>query len=208
MNNDGGSATQAAAVDAHRVRQFEHIDGQFAVHVYLPVKLTAPAAADLHQCCATLEAGGAHEIPPDELHVSLSRTFTLSRSQLEGFADALRRALRRRSAVRVPLDASLAELPNDTRTRFFAALELRRGTDGHAAVCSLIDTVDAVVARYGQTCFYAERRLHISVAWALAPLCSSLSPLPAALASWRPLFDSVACRIGERVSTFNLASAF
>jgi hypothetical protein len=194
----------ASTAEDGRVRQFAHVDGQFAVHVYLPVRLDPRPAADLRQCLRLLEAEGAHAVPQEELHVSLSRTFTLGRPQLEGFDDALRRALRQCATVHAPLDSTVVELTNDTRTRFFAAMELRRGTEGHAAVCALIDAVDGVVERYGQTRFYEERRLHLSVAWALAPFCAPLPSLPANVTSSQLKLDCVAWRIGERVNTFRL----
>ena len=125
---------------------------------------------------------------------------------------------------------ALCQFANDTRSRFFAVLELKSGTPAYAAVGSLIDAVDQVMARYGQPRFYAERRTHISVAWSLAPLVEPLPALDATLGGriggdtanvGRHIFagggsgsgdvpglhicwDSVAWRIGERETTFRL----
>ena len=237
--DDEADGVSASTRDDGRVRAFDHVDGQFAVHVYIPLRLDAQLASSLRGCCTALEVAAAatgikvHAIDDATYHLSLSRTVALQRPQIDGFADALRLALRRCStsgasgggggggggnsgrrqqqqqqqrhpAMRVAVATTLCALPNDTHTRFFAALELRSGNPGHAAVNALIDAVDAVLARYGQPRFYAERRLHFSVAWSLVPLPSPLPPLPAAAAASHLLLDRIECRIGERVSTFPL----
>lgn len=75
----------------------------------------------------------------------------------------------------------------------------------------MIDAVDGVCARFDQPPFYAERRLHFSVAWSLEPLpqrapssCSSSGMAPPSLRSSEVAFDQVACKIGERVTVFRL----
>lgn len=159
-----------------RVRQFAHVDGQYATHIYLPVRPEAALGESLRRCCADLgRRSGVHALDPASYHLSLSRTVTLSRAQIDGFNDALRVALRRCAASRAPVSDALVALPNDTRTRHFAALELQAGTEAHASICAMIDAVDAVLARYALPSFYAERRLHFSIAWSLEPLAE---PLP------------------------------
>lgn len=188
-----------------RIRHFAHKDGHYAVHVYLPVPLDPTWRAALAKCTAQLggTSSAVHAIGAENCHVSLSRTAMLPFDRLEGFLDAIKLALRRSTAVSASSSAGLCELSNDTRTRYFAAVELRRASAGHAAACALIDAVDAVFARYGLPPFYAERRLHFSFAWALAPL-PTLPTLPPTLGA-RPLcFESAACRIGERTTTFRL----
>lgn len=192
-----------------RVRQFEHVDGAFAVHVYLPVALGASLRTQLGACASVLQgraAAGApvHATEPAEWHVSLSRTVTLQKAQLDAFLDALRVALRRCAAVRASA-SRFCELPNDTGTRFFAALELER-TPAHAEVCRMIDAVDGVLARYGLPKFYAERRLHFSFAWSLAAL-PQLPGLAGAAADLSVGLGSVACRVGERTTVFELRAA-
>ena len=102
--------------------------------------------------------------------------------------------------------STLSELANDTRTRFFAALDMVAGNSGYAAIQRLVDTVDSVFAVYGLPPYYAERRLHFSVAWSIREL-----PVPLPRLSIHPTgstvtFDRVDCRIGERVSTFQLSA--
>ncbi len=202
--------TTSDAAVPQRVRQFAHVDGQFATHVYLSVA-PGPAlqrAIDGHAAGLVASSRGrgepatVHTVGAAEYHVSLSRTCVLRQPQLAAFAEALRVALRGCRAARATT-AGARELANDSRTRFFAAVELASGSAGHAAVCRMIDAVDGVCARFGQPPFYAERRLHFSVAWSLAPMPPAATAAPA-LGGHELSFDQVACKIGERVTVFKL----
>ena len=85
-----------------RVRQFEHVDGQFATHVYLPVAAGPSLRRDIdgHTACliAPSRARGersnapVHAIAAAEYHLSLSRTCVLLQPQLAAFTEALRLA--------------------------------------------------------------------------------------------------------------------
>ena len=99
----------------------------------------------------------------------------LRRPQIAPFGEALRKALRGCAAVRAECDA-LHQLPNDTSTRHFAAVGLRRGTAGHGAACRLVDAVDAVLVR--SRAALRRARLHFSVAWSLDALPAEPSPPP------------------------------
>eukprot|EP00966_Prymnesium_polylepis_P013170 303998-Prymnesium_polylepis.1 len=72
-----------------------------------------------------------------EYHISLSRTVVLRQPQLASFVEALRLALRRCPAARAVPVGGPHEFANDTRTRFFAAVELGRRSPGHAAVSAM-----------------------------------------------------------------------
>ena len=84
------------------VRQFEHVDGQFATHVYLPVAAGPSLRRDIdgHTAClvAPSRARGersnaaVHAIAAAEYHLSLSRTCVLLQPQLAAFTEALRLA--------------------------------------------------------------------------------------------------------------------
>ena len=125
-----------------RVRQFEHVDGQFATHVYLPVAAGPSLRRDLdsHTACLTApsralgERAAVHAIAAAEYHLSLSRTCVLLQPQLAAFTEALRVALRPCRAATAAIAATAAggcrQLANDSRTRFFAAVELVPQTAG------------------------------------------------------------------------------
>ena len=65
------------AADAALVRQFPHVDGNFAAHVFLTV---VPAPALQQAIDRAVAALGVHRLA--EYHVSLSRTFVLRRPQI------------------------------------------------------------------------------------------------------------------------------
>ena len=127
-----------------RVRQFEHVDGQFATHVYLPVAAGSSLRRDIdsHTAClvapsrALGERAAVHAIAAAEYHLSLSRTCVLLQPQLAAFTEALRVALRPcRAATAATAAGGCRQLANDSRTRFFAAVELAPQTAG-TTTCS------------------------------------------------------------------------
>ena len=200
------------AAQPARVRQFAHVDGQFATHVYLPVTLGAQLQGDVDRHVASLQAassGGAsvHAVIRTEYHVSLSRTCVLVQPQLSAFVEALRVALRGCQHVRVRLEpgrnAGLCQLANDSRTRFFETLELNQGSAAHAGICRMIDAVDGVCKRFDQPTFYAERRTHFSIAWSLEEIRRPTGP--PVLSAHELCLESVACKIGERTTLIKLA---
>lgn len=87
-----------------RRRQFPHVDGDFAVLVAIPVRASAALSeqvARVSRVLAPLSASPVHAVEPAELHISLSRTFTLKRAQLVPFTDALRKALKAHRPLRL-----------------------------------------------------------------------------------------------------------
>lgn len=202
---DDDDAASHSAADG-RVRQVPHVEGQFAVHVYMPIRSTAALSSALAKCVSQL-GDAARSIDAADLHLSLSKTGFLPRAQIQGFAEALHVALARSassaatssSPTAIGLTARPVQLANDTRTRFFAAVELDASSSAYGSLCKLIDAIDAVFARYGQPRFYEERRLHFSFAWSLKSLPTPLPSLPPTLCSLE-LSEHVEWRIGERVT--------
>lgn len=130
------SPPPAGAVGAKRKRQgesssrpqwkraFPHVDGQWPSHVRICFALDArlrgrvsAAIASAQECvgdAATLvplteEPGGGEgdASPPAELHLSLSRPFTLTFDQIDAFVEALRTALKWRKRYQASVDASV-----------------------------------------------------------------------------------------------------
>jgi len=113
-----------------------------------------------------------------------------------------RRALRRAIALQLRSSAAVA-LPNDTRTRLFAAVRLEQG--GGGAFDALVDAVDGVVTRYGGERFHAERLPHFSAGWSPPPPRAAWAGRGRAPAAHAMRLDRAACRIGERSTEFRLA---
>ncbi|KAL1507116.1 hypothetical protein AB1Y20_007972 [Prymnesium parvum] len=188
-----------------RIRQFAHVDGAYATHVYLPIQASAALRRSLDRHASHLRAVDAgaevHRVDCADLHVSLSRTVVLHQPQLHAFVEAVRFALRRSRAVHAAPVYGPHTLANDTRTRFFSAMELIPNTAAHAAVCGMVDAVDGVMTRFGHPCFYAERRLHFSYAWSLSDIVGGC---PLSTESLSVSCDVAVCRIGERTTLIKL----
>mmetsp|Transcript_33270 Transcript_33270/g.106824 ORF Transcript_33270/g.106824 Transcript_33270/m.106824 type:complete len:162 (+) Transcript_33270:71-556(+) len=72
------------------VRQFPHVDGQYATHVFLPLRPGTALQGEIDAAVARLGCGaqgdagcrpGVQRLAASEYHVSLSRTLTLRRQQ-------------------------------------------------------------------------------------------------------------------------------
>ena len=101
-----------------RVRQFEHVDGQYATHVYLPVAPPPPLERAVGTAVRDL-GESARAVESDAWHISLSRTLVLRRPELANFVEALRHALRgcaapllHRRAPRLPARRAAATRPH------------------------------------------------------------------------------------------------
>jgi len=191
------------------IRQFSHVDGQFATHIFIPIRPVVELQQRLDSALSRLYSTDhrIQRIAVQDYHVSLSRTITLRRPQLSGFSDALKIALRRCVAPRLQT-GHIIELANDTRTRFFCSVEMCSVSAGaRPDVDALIDAIDGVVSTYGGDCFYRERRLHFSIGWSLQPL-PSLARISGALNGHTPVaVNQVVCRTGERETAFSLRSS-
>jgi len=154
-----------------RMRKSPHVDGQWACHVYIPVRsemgeqlgailLRAFQAAKtkvptLHPI--GLENGGW------ELHISLSRPTFLWTHQREGFKDAVRGV----AALHEGWTVSLTEfirLENDDQSRVFLAVQVGAG---HEQLATLTDALTPALRAIKQNEFYPKPKFHVSIGWAL-----------------------------------------
>jgi len=104
--------TDAGDCLARPVRQFEHVDGQFAAHVFLRIRPALPLSRAVESAVSRLCStdGSVQRFDPSEHHLSLSRTFTLQKPQLQGFSEALRVALKRCAPLPISAARSLIQL--------------------------------------------------------------------------------------------------
>ncbi len=177
---------------------------QYAAFVHLALSVTpeleraALAAADA-LCAAT---PCATPIPPAEWHASVSRGFSLQRSQIQPLLGALRVALRHCRALRLRT-GGMCQLANDARSRWFAAVELAEPAAEVDAVGALVRAVDAVVERFGAERFHQPRRLHASIAWS----AEEMGELPpsSGLRGHELCIREVDCLVGKRRFAIKLA---
>ena len=167
------------------VRQFPHVDGQWACHVLIPVapspetRVLLPGALRRgeRRVCASAARGaqggsgaeaedgeGPALVAIGRPHISLSRTFCLRYHQLEPFHDVLRGAIEASGigAFDLQLGPRCRFLENDTGTRTF--LSIVADGPGSDRALQLIRAVDVVLERFQQEPYYADAVVHSSIA--------------------------------------------
>jgi hypothetical protein len=218
---------EPAEVDAQgRVRAYAHVEGQFATSVYLHVPMACVAAvrAELHRRLAGCPLPAAHHpcgdraeasvddkalnlagwqtIGGDMLHVSLTRSFSLSFHTIEPFLRALTDAVGPSPTFDLHV-MDFAFFCNEARTRSFASLMLADSA-GRATLLRLIGRVDSALAKFSLPPFYADSRPHVSTAWAIGNClpftsgCAALVPLTTDATGIVPV-RAIMVRIGQKV---------
>ncbi|GMH02543.1 hypothetical protein Nepgr_004382 [Nepenthes gracilis] len=175
-----------------RIRSFPHVEGNYALHVFIPVLIPQPTkelaqflkrvsahvpdlhAVDidipLHSLCND-DQRLEHVSLGREFHISLGRTVPIRVHQIGSMVTMLRQNLQ--SQRRYWIDFSKWEVfVNDDRTRTFLSIEVTSG--GFAEIMKQIQAVDYVYKLHNLPQFYKDPRPHISLAWALGDISDLL----------------------------------
>lgn len=214
-----------------RTRTFPHVAGNWPTIVFVPVdsnlgSLAPETASKIKGIQArvleTLKLAKLVTVASDswkmemmempELHLSLSRTFTLREHEFAVFVQAMRSSLSHLNAPAFEVDLSETEwYLSDDRSRSFLSLNVNEGTDKNA-VCAIIDAVDDAVALLGKPEFYDDPKPHVSLMWCLGDITSNLAsanlPLKSPLLEGESLtlpIKTLSCKIGHRIFKFTLA---
>ncbi|XP_047324781.1 U6 snRNA phosphodiesterase 1 [Impatiens glandulifera] len=178
---------------ANRIRSFPHVDGNYALHVYIPVHIPAAPKKEMIQFLKRVvsQVQGLYvidlDIPIDalckdeqkldqivmgrEYHISLGRTVPVRVHQIDSIITMLRQRLQIQK--RYLIDFSKWEVfVNDDRTRSFLSIEILAG--GLVQIRRQIQAVNEVYKLHNLPEFYEEARPHISIAWALGDISESL----------------------------------
>ncbi|XP_015067905.1 U6 snRNA phosphodiesterase [Solanum pennellii] len=181
------------SIQVDRVRSFPHIEGNYALHVYIPVyipsatrkglvrflkKVTAIVptlyAVDVDVPLSGLlkdEALLEKVVLGREFHISLGRTVPLRVHQINSVVSMLRQRLQFQR--RYLIDFNKWEIfVNDDSTRTFMSLEVLEG--GLAQIRRQIQAVDEVYKLHNLPEFYKDPRPHISITWALGDISDTL----------------------------------
>ncbi|KAL5858966.1 hypothetical protein ACOSQ4_000262 [Xanthoceras sorbifolium] len=176
-----------------RVRSFPHVEGNYAVHVYIPVFIPSAPKKEMTQFLKKVSAvaPGLHVVDVDvplnslykddsklqqlalgrEFHISLGRTVPIRVHQIDSIVPMLRQKLQ--SQRRYWIDFSTWEVfVNDDCTRTFLSIEVITG--GLLEITKQIQVVNEVYKLHNLPEFYKDARPHISLAWALGDVHSSL----------------------------------
>ncbi|XP_021763346.1 U6 snRNA phosphodiesterase-like [Chenopodium quinoa] len=168
-----------------RVRSFPHVEGNYAVHVYIPVFIPQPARKEASQFIKKVSSSvpGLHVIDADiplenilnddqklehialgrEFHISLGRTVPIRVHQIDSMVTMLRQKLQIQK--RYWIDFNKWEVfVNDDHTRAFLSLEVTTG--GLPEITKQIQAVNEAYRLHNLPEFYKDPRPHISLTWA------------------------------------------
>ncbi|CAN1137650.1 U6 snRNA phosphodiesterase 1 [Linum perenne] len=176
-----------------RLRSFPHVEGNYALHVYIPVHIPPASKKQVAQFLKkiSLLVPDLHVVDADvplsslckdeqkleqvavgrEFHVSLGRTVAIRVHQIDSVVAMLRQKLQ--SQKRYWIDFNKWEVfVNDDQTRTFLSIEVVTG--GLAEITKQIHSVNEVYKLHNLPEFYKDPRPHISLAWALGDISDSL----------------------------------
>eukprot|EP00249_Psilotum_nudum_P017833 c26513_g1_i1 orf=686-1789(-) len=204
--NPSNSAIMVASADPYlgRIRSFPHVEGNYALHVYIPVPLSsitkrrleplikrasvlAPELQSMNvplysQCLESKSFLSPQGIRlANEYHLSLSRTVPIRIHQIDSVVSMLRQKFynqKRYWMEFVKWDAFV----NDEQTRSFLALEIL--STGSSQICRQISVVNEVFGLHNLPTYYENPRPHISLAWTLGIVSPSLKNAAEELNKW------------------------
>ncbi|XP_010684797.2 uncharacterized protein LOC104899322 [Beta vulgaris subsp. vulgaris] len=182
----GGTLDNLQTIQPTRVRSFPHVEGNYALHVYIPVHVPQQARKEAVQFLkkVSLNVPGLHvvdaDIPLDKLlnddqklehialgrefHISLGRTVPIRVHQMDSIVNMLRQKLQFQK--RYWIDFNKWEVfVNDDHTRAFLSIEVTTG--GLSEITKQIQAVNEVYRLHNLPEFYQDPRPHISLTWAL-----------------------------------------
>ncbi|XP_054814578.1 uncharacterized protein LOC129315082 [Prosopis cineraria] len=191
--NSLGSQDFLQTGQTSRVRGFPHVDGNYALHVYIPICVPSPSKKELAAFLKKVSSQepSLHAVDVDlplnilckneenleqavlgrEFHISLGRTVPIRVHQIDSMVSMLRQKLQTQQLYWI--DFSKWEVfENDDHTRTFLSLEVVQG--GLREIAKQIEAVNGVYKLHNLPEFYKDPRPHISLAWALGDISHSL----------------------------------
>lgn len=216
---------------ATRVRSFPHVDGNYALHVYIPINISSPSKKEL---AAFMKKVSSQEpslnvvdvdVPLNilckndekleqvvlgrEFHISLGRTVPIRVHQIDSVVSMLRQKLQTQHQYWIDFN-KWEVFVNDDYTRTFLSLEVVQG--GLLEIRKQIEAVNTIYRLHNLPEFYKDPRPHISLAWALGDISHSLKKLvdeEMKCAAGKSLkkcifsckFKGIECKIGKKTYT-------
>ncbi|XP_011625622.1 U6 snRNA phosphodiesterase [Amborella trichopoda] len=177
----------------NRIRSFPHVEGNYALYVFIPVRIPTNIRKELVPLVrkAGLLVPSLHavdvDVPLSELcqekqmieqsllerkfHISLSRTVPIRVHQIDSIVAMLRQKFQ--AQRRFMIDFGRWEVfTNDDRTRTFLSMEV--SSNGLNEITRQINLVNEVYRLHNLPEFYKNPRPHISLVWALGDASDSL----------------------------------
>ncbi|KAJ6676337.1 hypothetical protein OIU85_009604 [Salix viminalis] len=150
-----------------RIRSFPHVQGNYALHVYIPVNIPPALKKEVVQFLNRISL----LVPGREFHISLGRTVPIRVHQIDSVVSMLRQKLQFQKGYWIDFN-KWEVFVNDDKTRTFLSLEVLTG--GLAEITKQIQLVNDVYKLHNLPEFYKDPRPHISLAWALGDVSDEL----------------------------------
>ncbi|XP_042019320.1 U6 snRNA phosphodiesterase isoform X2 [Salvia splendens] len=225
--NSAGISDVLHTEHPNRVRNFPHVEGNYALHVYIPVyfpvssrreilpflERVAAAVNELHVVDVDIPLSNLIKdeqklnqvVLGREFHVSLGRTVPIRVHQRDSLVAMLRQKLQSHKRYWIDFD-KWEVFVNDDCTRTFLSLEVT----GAGLAEKQIELVNGVYKLHNLPEFYQNPRPHISVAWAVGDKSSSLKSVIKAemkrhfeVVSKKRIFTckfgGISCKIGNKI---------
>ncbi|XP_010482449.1 PREDICTED: U6 snRNA phosphodiesterase [Camelina sativa] len=223
-----GSVDFSTTEPVVRVRNFPHVDGNYALHVYIPVTIPPYPKKEIVSFLKKVASvvPNLHMVEADEplsilckddqkfkralgrqFHISLGRSVPIRVHQINSVVSMLRQKLQFHK--RYLIDFNKWEVfVNDDCTRSFLSFEIT--TSGLSEIIKQIDAVNEVYKFHNLPEFYKDPRPHISLVWALGDIRNSLKgAVDGELRKLRAggcvqnrvfvsTFSGIECKIGKR----------
>ncbi|GLU20858.1 hypothetical protein SLE2022_370360 [Rubroshorea leprosula] len=212
-----------------RVRTFPHVEGNYALHVYIPVFIPSASKKEMGQFLKSVASlvPALHVVDADvplnglckdeqkleqialgrKFHISLGRTVPIRVHQIDSMVAILRQKLQFQK--RYWIDFNKWEVfVNDEHTRSFLSVEVSTG--GLAEITRHIQAVNEAYKLHNLPEYYKNPRPHVSLAWALGDIGDSLkrvvedvkrSSFRASLQNhvFTCKFEGIECKIGGSI---------
>ncbi|XP_057970856.1 uncharacterized protein LOC131159732 [Malania oleifera] len=222
--NSLGTSDYLRSGQTSRVRSFPHVEGNYALHVFIPVHIPSTSKREMARFLKKVTSlmPGLHAVDVDiplnilckddhkldevalgrEFHISLGRTVPIRVHQIDSVVTMLRQKLQLQK--RYWIDFSRWEVfVNDEQNRSFLSIEVIAG--GLVEITKQIRLVNEVYKLHNLPEFYKDPRPHISIAWALGDISISLKRVVEELKKgllqkhiFTCKFNGIECKIGNK----------
>ncbi|XP_058722979.1 uncharacterized protein LOC131594797 isoform X1 [Vicia villosa] len=181
----------------NKVRSFPHVDGNYALHVYIPINIPSPSKKDISAFLKKISSQepSLHVVDVDvplnvlckndekleqvalgrEFHISLGRTVPIRVHQIDSVVSMLRQKLQTQQKSYWIDFHNWEVFVNDDRTRTFLSVEVVHS--GLVEIQKQIEAVNTIYKLHNLPEFYEDPRPHISLAWSLGDTSDSLKKI-------------------------------
>ncbi|CAA7411098.1 unnamed protein product [Spirodela intermedia] len=179
-------------LQANRVRSFPHVEGNYALHVFIPVIIPPTRRKQISSFVISIASKVPNlfaidlDVPLDilckenekieqtlgmEFHISLGRTVPIKVHQIDSIVTMLLQRLQDQRQYWIEF-SRWEVFVNDDQTRTFLSLEVDGA--GLSEISRQIQIINDVYRLHGLPEFYKDPRPHISLAWALGDISGAL----------------------------------